>query len=228
MHFEKDISELTEEEQEKLFPTTWTTTQPDPKGHSYMVGVTDDNKAIIPGSDDSGQRVTGTVLDGEEVSEVSIPHLPYEKWIKGCGSVCCMPIQPSRALDQGRFADGDQSLRNRLTQDFLIANHVRYRDGYGHKSYRETPEWVAEWKAMREGFIADRQAKQAARMRKADKKHEAAVAKDKVKLQAMIMEGFKSMVESARDKADRNGLEFVEPAPKTRKPRTPKAETPVE
>jgi hypothetical protein len=229
MHFDKDISELTPEEQELIFPTKWKTTQPDPKANGYMISVTDDNKAQIPESDESGQRLTGTVTDGDEVNEVSITHLPYEKWIKACGTVANMAIQTSRALEKGKFADGDWLYRHRITQDFIAADHVRYLDGLGHKNYRDTDEWRAEWKGMREAFIKDRQAKQSARMSKADRKHEAAVAADKMKVQKMIMEGFKSMVESARDKAERHGLEFAEPVPvKTRKPRKPKDETPSE
>jgi hypothetical protein len=184
-------SHLSPDIQEGIFPTRWTSTDPkgDPKGRTYMYKAVDDQPPPP-----MGQRVTG-VSDGVEVS---VPHAPYEKWIKKCGTVACVPMYTARMVEPG-VNWRDDKYYSEIRREMLRASAVHYETGehYDAKTRKLVEPDRAEWLAGREKLIADRQQRQSAFREAVDKKW----MQEKEAKMAELGESFVSMMKAATDRA---------------------------
>ncbi len=142
---------LTPEQQEKIFPTRWTSTQ---RGPAYMVRAKDLNPAALP-----GQRVTGFVRDETgTLKEASVPHCYYEKWIDEAGNVRTPPMRTARAMEEAGPGGELVPMDNGPYKEQMRAEF--YRRGWLHYETGSQGEDRQKWVARREQAIADRQKKQ--------------------------------------------------------------------
>ena len=110
-----------------------------------------------------GQRGVGILKDPENPGhriEVSVPHLPYERWIDAAGTVCSCVVRTNRVQKKnGKGSTDDGNYRDRITRAYIGAGWVRYDDGLGMPN---GTEWTP---VFRDKLIADRQKDQADVMR---------------------------------------------------------------
>jgi hypothetical protein len=179
-----DPSTLTPEQQEKLSPTKWRHTQKS-SGYIYSVKARDDQPANVP-----GQRITGMVRDGNRRVEASVPHLPYEKWIKPCGTVACIPMRTTRVVDNdnGGVSMDTGPYREQMRRELIRSGHVHYETGEPFH-YPTRDAWIAD----REKVIHERQGSQAEDMADAEKRRAHETQADKVKLQEALVDSFKEI-----------------------------------
>ncbi len=105
----------------KLAPT-WTSTQPDSE---YLVEAQDMIPARVP-----GQRVIAITRDDQKPNrkvEVSVPHLPYEKWIDAEGNVRQVPMKTNRVTRgrNGKSTD-DGNYYSQMERHYLACGWLRY------------------------------------------------------------------------------------------------------
>lgn len=185
---------LTTAEQEKLAPR-WTSSQP---GDDYMIPAQDLIPARVP-----GQRVVAITRDdrkpGRKV-EVSVPHLPYEKWIDNEGNVRQVAMKTNRVKNKNGASVDSGNYYSQMERHYL---------NIGWKRYDRTPEGSTPeaWAVDREKLITLRRTDHDAEEAATEVKF-AEEAKLKGKIEGMAIaeamkEGFESFKEGARDRSDR-------------------------
>jgi hypothetical protein len=181
--------------QEAIYPTQWTSTNPggDPNGRVYMYRSQDD----MP-PPPMGQRTTGTTNG----VEVSVPHQPYEKWIKRCGTVACIPMHTTRIPEKGRDWREDPYYKQ-TEREQLRAGAVHYETGRRLERGRMVEPERSDWIAEREKFIGDRQAKQSKFREEIDQKW----LSEKEAKMAELGESFVTMMKTATERAERTSAE---------------------
>jgi hypothetical protein len=145
---------------ERIFPTRWTSTQPDQNSKGYMIKASDLKPPMHP----MGQRVTGYVQTEEGRKEVSVPHLYYEKWIDDAGNIRTPAMRSTRAMENGMPIDTENNYHRQMTRDFYAAGWLHFERGNG----QETKE---AWLARRDSVIAERRSQQAVAMEAVEKRH---------------------------------------------------------
>ncbi len=141
---------------EKLMPSIWTSTQPDPR--AYTVRARNLTPANVP-----GQRVTGELRDGRHVVEASVPHCYYELWIDPAGNVRSIPLKTARTTENGAFVDNGSYIHE-MKHELWSKGFLSYLDG-------ERGEDKQAWLARRAKVIAERRQSQTDDMQEADKRH---------------------------------------------------------
>lgn len=107
----------------------------------------------------SGQRVVGTIKDPENPGhrvQISVPHLPYERWIDDAGNVLSAVTRTTRVMKKnGKGSADDGSYKSKMELVRLQAGWVRYDDGLGR------PSNLLDWTpAVRDALIAERRREQ--------------------------------------------------------------------
>ena len=192
---------LTPDQIDRVCPKYTPTHTPVPgqKGDGLMIEAEGLMPANIP-----GQRNIGTMKDPDQPGrrvQLSVPHIPYERWIDEAGNLLCAVIRTNRVMKKnGRGSTDDGNFKSQMERERLKAGWVRYDDGLGKPSSFDdvngkkviVTEWTPE---VREALMVVRKKEQAEIMN-----HEAKPWLDKVKRESETV--MKAMTEALQTFAE--------------------------
>lgn len=192
------MAALTPEQFDRAQPKFTPSHQPVPgqRADGLMVEADGIMPAIVP-----GQREIGFIKDPDTPGRrvrLSVPHLPFERWIDEAGNVVSGVTKTTRVFKRNgkNMDDGNYGAKQEMER--LKAGWVRYDDGLGRP--REIDEWTPQ---TREKFIAARQKDQADMMGYEKKAWLDRQAKESESIQKALTNALESFADGAKKRTER-------------------------
>lgn len=190
--------DLTPEQFERAQPPFKSSHNPDPgqKGDGLMIHADGLLPASVP-----GQRIVGSLRDPENPGhrvQISVPHLPYERWIDEAGNVLSAAIRTNRVQRKRGGSVDDGNFKAQMEKERLKAGWVRYDDGLGK------PQHVGDWTPeARDKLIKQRRKEQGDMMAYEAKPWLDKMKKESLEVQKALTDALSTFAEGAKDRSAR-------------------------